>query len=91
MDEVAGLVPGPHRLDRARVGLGAEDVRLGVRLLHDGRELLGLEPVDVPHHLVLVGDRDAEAAVGDLLELVPVVVQRGVDVDGDAHHAGEVP
>ena len=35
----------------------------------------------------VVGDRDAEAAVGDLLELVPVVVQRGVDVDGDAHLA----
>ena len=73
------------RLDGARVGLGAEDLRLGVGLLDGGRELLGLEAVDLPHDLLRVGDRDAEAALGDLLEQVPVVVQGRVDVDGDAH------
>ena len=73
------------RLDRARVGLGGEDLRLGVRLADGGVELLGLEPVDLPHDLLRVGDRDAEAALRDLLEQVPVVVQGGVDVDGDAH------
>ena len=62
--------------------------RLAVALLDDRRELLGLEPVDLPHDLVGVGDRDAEAAVGDLLQLVPVVVEGRVDVDGDAHLDG---
>jgi hypothetical protein len=55
-----------------------------------GVELLGLEAVDLPHHLLLVGDRDAEAALRDLLEQVPVVVEGGVDVDGDAHRGGWV-
>ncbi len=75
------------RLDGARIGLGGEDLRLGVGLPHRGGELLGLEAVDLPYDLLRVRDRHAEAALGHLLEQVPVVVQGRVDVDRDAHGA----
>ena len=45
---------------------------------------LGAQAVDVPE-LLAVRELDAEAALGRGLELVPVVVQRAVDVDGDPH------
>ena len=90
VDEVAGLVPARDGLDRAGIRLGGEDVRLGVCLADGGVQLLGLEAVDLPHDLVGVGDRDAETALRDLLQLVPVVVEGRVDVDGDAHRRGWV-
>ena len=40
--------------------------------------------------LLRVGDLDAETALRDLLQQVPVVVEGGVDVDGDAHRRGWV-
>ena len=40
---------------------------------------------DLPRELPLVGQLDAEAAQRDGLELIPVGVQRRVDVDGEAH------
>jgi hypothetical protein len=55
-----------------------------VGLLDARLDLLGPQPLDPPQ-LVAVGQLDAEAPLGGDGELVPVVVQRGVDVDGDAH------
>jgi hypothetical protein len=83
VDEVAGLVPVPDRLDRPRIRLGGEHVRLPVRLGHADVDLLGPQPRDRPGDLLVVGQVDAEPLLGNGGELVPVVVQRGVDVDGD--------
>jgi hypothetical protein len=82
---VAGVVPGVERLDRLRVGLGRGDVLGPVGLLHGGPDLLRPQRVDLPDGLALVGQVDAEALLGHGREGVPVVVQGGVDVDGDAH------
>ena len=71
-------------------GLGGEDLLVAVGLGDRGADLLGLEQLDLPHRLLGVGQRDAEAALRDGLELVPVVVQRRVDVDGDAHGSQRV-
>ena len=74
------------RLDRARVRLGGEHVLGAVGLLHAGLELLGLERGRSPTCTgVSYGQLDAEAAPGDLGQLVPVRVQRRVDVDREAH------
>jgi hypothetical protein len=86
VDEVPVLVPAPHRLDGARVRLGARDVLLGVRLAHRGAQVGRPQARDAPVALVGVGQLDAVALEHDALEQVPVVVQRGVDVQGDARH-----
>ena len=56
-----------------------------MRVLDADLQLLGLQAGDAPVELLLVGQLDAEAPLGGVGEDVPVVVQRGVDVDGDAH------
>ena len=61
-----------------------------VSAMHDA-QLLVAQAADPPGVLVLVGQVDAEAALGGVGELVPVVVQRRVDVDGDAHVAAAGP
>jgi hypothetical protein len=50
-----------------------------------GLDLLGPEAADGPGDLLVVRKVDAEPALGGGGELVPVVVQGGVDVDGDFH------
>ena len=52
---------------------------------YDGLHLLGPEQRDGPGDLLLVRERDAEPAPAGVGELVPVVVQRRVDVDRDPH------
>ena len=88
LDEVAGLVPAPDGLDRAGVGLGGEHAVVGVGLRDDGPHLLGPQQRDRPGDLLLVRERDAEPAPAGVGELVPVVVQRRVDVDRDPHGEG---
>jgi hypothetical protein len=56
-----------------------------VGLVDAAAELLGLQAGDPPVELLLVGQLDAEAALGGVREDVPVVMQGGIDVDGDAH------
>src|SRR4051812_366917 len=85
LDEVALLVPAGDRLHRAGVGLGGEHVLGAVGLLHARAQLLGGEPVDRPRLLPRVGQIDSVPALGDLGELVPIRVQRRVDVDREAH------
>src|SRR3954452_6012493 len=89
VDEVAELVPRPDGLDGARVGLGPEDRLVLVRLLDHALQLLGTELVDLPDALLLVGEVDAEPPPGRLGEVAPVVMQRGVDVEGDPHPSCE--
>ncbi len=74
-----------HDLDCARVRRRAEHVHGGVALGRQRGDLLGAEPVDVVGDLVLVGERHAEPLARELGEDLPVVVERRVDVDGDAH------
>ena len=50
-------------------------------------ELLVLQARDPPRELLLVGQLDAEATTSRGGEHVPVVVERGVDVDCDPHAA----
>ena len=88
VDVVAGVVPGRDRLDGVRIGLGAGDGLVGVGVGDRGAQLLVAQAADLPGVLLVVGQVDAEAALGGFGQLVPVVVQRGVDVDGDAHAAG---
>ena len=75
------------RLHRAGVGLGGEDVARRVWVSSTSTlDLLAPQRRDLPGELLLVGQLDAEAPLGGgLRELRPVVVQRRVDVDGDAH------
>jgi hypothetical protein len=61
-----------------------------VGLGHRGADLLGFEQADLPRGLFGVGQRDAEAALRDGVQLVSVVVKRRVDVDGDAHGSQRV-
>ena len=72
------------RLDGPGIGLGGQDVLVLVGLGDAGADLLGPQPLDPPQ-LLLVRELDAEAPLGGRLELVPVVVERAVDVNGDAH------
>src|SRR4029450_8612216 len=88
VDPVARLVPRVDDLDRVRVGLGAGDDPGGVRVGDAGAQLLVAQAGDPPRVLVLVGQVDPEAALGGAGELVPVVVQRRCDGDGDGHVAG---
>jgi hypothetical protein len=83
VDEVAGGLPAADGVDRARVRLGAEHVALGMGLDDADVDLLGAQGADAPADLLLVREVDAEAPLGGGGELVPVVVERGVDVDGD--------
>ena len=85
VDEVAGLVPA--RIASTAPGYGSAASTLASRWVSATQtlELLGPQPRDPPRELLVVGQVDAEAALGDRGELVPVVVQRGVDVDRDAH------
>ena len=48
-------------------------------------DLLGPQPRDRPGELGVVRQVDAETALGDRRQLVPVVVERRIDVDRDAH------
>ena len=77
------VVPAAHHLDRAGIRLGRFDVLVGVRLAHGRDQLVLLEPGYPPLALLVVGKRNAEAGLGDLVEQVPVVMERGVDVEGD--------
>ena len=90
VDPMAGVVPALDGLDRARVGLGSLDVVVGMGLLDHGDELVALQLADPP--VVLLGVRQPHPVplVRDPLEQIPVVVQRGVDVEGDPGH-GWVP
>src|SRR4051812_3566117 len=85
VDEVPGLVPARHGLDRALVWRARGDRLVGVRLGDADLELMGLQARDPPVELLLVGQLDAEAPPGRLGQAVPVVVEGRVDVDGDAH------
>ena len=85
VDEVTVVVPAPDGLDRVGVGLAGEDRRLTVGLLDAEVQLVGPQARDAPVQLLLLGQVDAEAAQCGGRQPVPVVVQRGVDVDGDAH------
>ena len=90
VDEVTVLVPAPDRLDGVGVGLAGEDRRLAVRLLDAEVQLVVAQARDAPVQLLLVGQVDAEAAQGGGRQPIPVVMQRGVDVDGDAHASWRV-
>ena len=83
-------VPGADRLDGPGVRLGGEDAGLAVGLGDADVDLLGPQPRDGPGELGVVRQVDAEAALGDRRELVPVVVERGVDVDRDAQGASRL-
>ena len=85
LDPVPGRVPAPHDVDRARIRLGGEHARLAVRLLDAGPDLLRPQQRDLPGQLIVVGQRDPEPAPRGVRELVPVVVERGVDVDRELH------
>src|SRR6476660_4641114 len=91
VDPVVGDVPGVDDVDRVRIGLRAGDGRVGVGVRHVHPQLLVAQAADLPGVLVVIGQLDAEAALGRVGQLVPVVVQRGVDVDGDAHACETLP
>jgi hypothetical protein len=80
-------VPVGDCLDGVRIGIGSQDVPFAVGLTHAFHELLVLEGRDAPGLLIGVWKLHAEAVPGDPVEQVPVVVERGIDVDGDAGHA----
>ena len=83
VDEVAGLAStrGPSRRRPGR--LGARICSSAVGLLDAGLDLLGPQAVDVPELLVVGSSTKRRLAAAS--KLVPVVVQRGVDVDRDPH------
>ena len=87
LDEVPRVVPAVDGLDGVRVGAGAGDRRVGVGVRDAGDELLLVEADRRLGDLILVGQVDAEAALGRGGDERPVVVQRGVDVDRDANDA----
>jgi hypothetical protein len=86
VDPVACGAPVADRLDGVRIRLGAEDVLLGVGLPDALDELIAIERGDAPVALLGVGKLHSEALLGDAIEQVPVVVERRIDVDGDARH-----
>ena len=67
-------------------GSAASTCSGAVGLVDAGLQLLGLRAASIAHvYWRVVGQVDAEAALGDLGQLVPVGVQRRVDVDREAH------
>src|SRR6185437_396446 len=85
VDEMSLRAPLSNGVHGARIGLRCEDRLIAVALLDTQGELVVSQPRDAPGELLLVGQLDAKAPAGDLREHVPVVMQRGVDVNGDAH------
>jgi hypothetical protein len=81
---VPGVMPSVDGLDRVRVGPCAGDRLVGVRVLDAHAQLLLVQPALRPRELLLVGQLDAVAALGRGGDQRPVMVQRRVDVDGDA-------
>ena len=88
VDPVPAAVPVADRLDRPGIRLGRLDVLVCVALLHRCDQLIVLELRDAPQTLLVVGQLHPEAAARDLIEQVPVVVERGVDVECDPRHRG---
>jgi len=78
-------IPAVDDLDRVPVGARAGDRLIGVRVLDAHAQLLFAETAAGPRDLLLVGQLDAEAALGRGREQRPVMVQGRIDVDGDAH------
>jgi hypothetical protein len=87
VDPVALGVPAPDHVDRVRIRLRVDDVLLGVGLLDRRDEVGALQLAGAPVALLVVGQLDPEAPPHDRVEQVPVVVQRGVDVQGYSGHA----
>jgi hypothetical protein len=81
---VALVAPPAHDLDRPRVRLGALDVLVRVGLLDRLDQVDPLELRDPPLVLLVVRQLDPEPLARDRVEQVPVMVQRGVDVEGYA-------
>ena len=54
---------------------------IAARAQRGGHQLLVLELRDAPHPLLVVRELDPVAPARDLVEEVPVVMQRGVDVE----------
>ena len=87
VDPVPLLVPGAHGLRGVGVGLGRDDVLVGVRLLDAVHHRVALERGDPPVVLVLVGQVDPITLLDDPPEQRPMGWQGGVDVECDARHA----
>ena len=85
VDEVAGGVPGVDDPDGVVVRDAGRD-HLWLVGVDDARvRLLWLKARDPPRRLTLIRQLDAVQLLCRGPELVPVVVQRRVDVDRDTH------
>src|SRR3954466_6927546 len=85
------VIPAVDGLHRVRIGARAGDRRIGVRVLDARPQLLFGQTAADPRELLLVGQFDAEAALGRGGDQRPVVVQGRIDVDGDAHDEAVSP
>jgi lincosamide nucleotidyltransferase A/C/D/E len=82
---VSRVIPAVDGLDGVRVGAGAGDRLIGMRVLDAHAQLLLAQTAAGPRELLLVGQLDAESALGRGSEQRPVIVEGRIDVDSDAH------